>query len=253
MDCPSEENLIRMKLQGIPEIHHLQFDLQRHSLIISHSGNLTHIIQTLDSLNLGSQFQGTADPIEAEDSSQSMQRRLLWIVLGINFIFFAIEMIAGWIGQSMGLIADSLDMLADSLVYGLSLLAVGTAVYRQKQLAVFAGILQMLLASLGFVEVIRRVIGLEKNPDYVLMVLIAALALIANSYCLYLLQKSKSKEAHMQASMIFTSNDILINVGVILAGLLVFLTSSPLPDLIIGSLVFILVLRGAWRILQLAR
>jgi len=79
------------------------------------------------------------------------------------------------------------------------------------------------------------------------------LALIANSVCLYLLQKSKSEEAHMKATMIFTSNDIIINTGVILAGILVLLTQSKYPDLIIGSIVFLIVVRGALRILKLGK
>ena len=44
--------------------------------------------------------------------------------------------------------------------------------------------------------------------------------------------------------MIFTSNDIIINTGVILAGILVLLTQSKYPDLIIGSIVFLIVVRG---------
>jgi Co/Zn/Cd efflux system component len=85
------------------------------------------------------------------------------------------------------------------------------------------------------------------------MIIISILALIANAWCLYLLQKSKSQQAHMKASMIFTSNDILINAGVILAGLMVLWLDSSLPDLIIGAFVFILVSLGAWRILKLAK
>ena len=57
----------------------------------------------------------------------------------------------------------------------------------------------------------------------------------------------------MKASMIFTSNDIIINAGVIIAGILVSPLSDRLPDLIIGSVVFVIVLRGAFRILKLAK
>ncbi len=57
----------------------------------------------------------------------------------------------------------------------------------------------------------------------------------------------------MQASMIFTSNDIIINTGVIVAGLLVHWTHSNLPDLLIGLIVFLLVMRGARSILQLGK
>ncbi len=78
-----------------------------------------------------------------------------------------------------------------------------------------------------------------QNHDYCFHI-----ALIANSVCLYLLQKSKSEEAHMKATMIFTSNDIIINTGVIAAGVLVLLTQSKYPDLIIGAIVFLIVVRG---------
>jgi Co/Zn/Cd efflux system component len=67
-----------------------------------------------------------------------------------------------------------------------------------------------------------------------------------------LLQKIKGKEeAHMKASLIFTSNDVIINLGVIAAGFLVNLLNSNKPDLIIGTIVFIIVIRGAIRILKI--
>lgn len=84
------------------------------------------------------------------------------------------------------------------------------------------------------------------------MIIISVFALIANAICLYLLIKSKSNEAHMRASMIFTSNDVVINFGVIIAGILVLWLQSALPDLVIGSIVFLLVISGAARILKLA-
>jgi Co/Zn/Cd efflux system component len=85
------------------------------------------------------------------------------------------------------------------------------------------------------------------------MIVVSTFALVGNGICLYLLQKSKSQEAHMKASMIFTSNDVIINIGVITAGILVHLLDSNKPDLIIGAIVFILVIQGAFRILKLGK
>jgi Co/Zn/Cd efflux system component len=162
-------------------------------------------------------------------------------VLIINFLFFGLEMLFGIFSGSMGLIADSLDMLADSVVYALALIAVGGTIALKNNIARFAGYFQVLLAIVGFVEVIRRFMGIEAMPDFKTMIVVSVLALIANVFCLYLLQKNKSKEAHMQASMIFTSNDVIINSGVIVAGLLVNWLNSSYPDLIIGALVFLIV------------
>ena len=163
-------------------------------------------------------------------------------------------MTTGIISKSMGLVADSLDMLADSFVYGISLFAVGGTLIKKKRIAKLAGYFQITLAIIGFVEVLRRFFGNEKLPDFSTMIIVSIFALIANGICLYILQKSKSKEdAHMKASMIFTSNDVIINLGVIIAGILVNYLSSNKPDLIIGIIVFILVIQGALRILKLSK
>ena len=254
MDCPSEENLIRMKLDGISSIAKLDFDIPNRKLTVFHSGEIDQIEKSVIEMNLGGKKISTEQTDQTEFNENANQKKLLWSVLAINFAFFIIEMTTGLISKSMGLIADSLDMLADSFVYGLSLLAVGGTVIKKKRIAKLAGYFQILLAIIGFVEVLRRFFGDEKLPDFSTMIIVSIFALIANGICLYILQKSKSKEeAHMKASMIFTSNDVVINLGVITAGLLVKWLHSSKPDLMIGTIVFGLVIQGAIRILKLSK
>ena len=90
-------------------------------------------------------------------------------------------------------------------------------------------------------------------PDFRMMIGVSILAICVNTYCLYLLRQSNDKDVHMQASMIFTSNDIIINFGVVTAGILVMRLNSDIPDLLIGLAVFCIVMRGAFRILKLAK
>lgn len=254
MDCPSEENLIRMKLDGISSIANLDFDIPNRRLTVFHSGETNQIEASVLELNLGGKKISTEQTNEIDFKENANQKKLLWSVLAINFAFFIIEMATGIISKSMGLVADSLDMLADSFVYGISLFAVGGTLIKKKRIAKLAGYFQITLAIIGFVEVLRRFLGDEKLPNFSTMIIISIFALIANGICLYILQKSKSKEeAHMKASMIFTSNDVIINLGVIIAGLLVNWLSSNKPDLIIGTIVFALVIQGAFRILKLSK
>jgi len=254
MDCPTEEQLIRMKLETIPGIIHLKFGFNRRELEVYHAENFPEIETALQSLNFGAQkisSQLTDQNFKTDEHQQ--QRRILWWVLGLNFAFFIIEMATGIIAKSMGLIADSLDMLGDAIVYILSLWAVGASIFRQKRVAYISGYFQLFLAGLGLLTIIRRFFSQNEMPDYKIMMAIASFALIANAISLILLQKAKSDEAHMKASMIFTSNDILINLGVIIAGWLVMQTHSKYPDLIIGTLIFILVVQGAFRIIKLSK
>ena len=252
MDCAAEESLVRMQLDGVAAVKSLDFDLSARKVAVYHEGQLGEIESALKQLGLGSKLVETGETEEAAPES-AQQRRLLWVVLLINFLFFVLEMTTGFLSGSMGLVADSLDMLADALVYGLSLLAVGASVARKKSVARWSGYFQVTLAVLGFVEVMRRFFGVEALPDFRTMIGVSVLALIANGFCLYLLGRSKDKEAHMQASMIFTSNDVIINIGVITAGVLVLWLGSGIPDLIIGGVVFVVVTLGAVRILRLAR
>ena len=174
----------------------------------------------------------------------------LHALLLINALMFALELTMGLLAQSAGLIADSLDMFADAAVYGVALLAVGQAASRQLGAARLAGLVQGLLALLLLAEVARRwLYGSE--PQSWLMMGVGLLALLANLACLMLIHGQRHGGVHMRASWIFSANDVLANLGVIIAGSLVLWTGAAWPDLLIGSLVGLLVLLGAWRILRL--
>ena len=254
MDCPSEEQMIRMKLEPYGEVKQLTFDIPNRKLAVYHTEEVDEIHHAISELKLSEQLLDSEDDIELPlASDDSNQRKILWWVLVINFGFFVVEMTTGWISNSMGLIADSLDMLADSIVYALSLFAVGTTIVRKKKVAKISGYFQMGLALMGFSEVLRRFFSVSETPLFQWMIIISVLALIGNLVSLWLINKAKSNEAHMQASAIFTSNDIIVNGGVILAGVLVFWLDSKLPDLIIGAIVFSFVIRGAIKILQLSK
>jgi Co/Zn/Cd efflux system component len=255
MDCSAEEQMVRMKLEDVNSILKLEFNLPERTLIVFHYNENDLITNKINELQLDSKLirSDIIGKDEEPSEDESKQTKLLWTVLVINFGFFAIEMTTGLLSRSMGLVADSLDMFADAAVYGLSLLAIGKALSTKKFVAKLAGYFQFTLAVLGFSEVVRRFIGFEGMPDFKTMIIVSIFALMANILSLYLLQKTKSKEAHLQASMIFTSNDIIVNGGVIVAGILVNLLSSKIPDLVIGAIVFSVVIRGSFRILKLAK
>ncbi len=254
MDCPSEENLIRMKLDEISSIANLDFDIPGRKLTVFHSGEIDQIEKSILDLNLGGKKISTNQTDQTDFKENTNQKKLLWSVLAINFAFFIIEMTTGLISKSMGLVADSLDMLADSFVYGISLFAVGGTLIKKKRIAKLAGYFQITLAVIGFIEILRRFFGDERLPDFSTMIIVSIFALIANGICLYILQKSKSREeAHMKASLIFTSNDVVINLGVIVAGIMVNWLNSNKPDMIIGTIVFALVIQGAFRILKISK
>jgi cation diffusion facilitator family transporter len=180
------------------------------------------------------------------------ERKVLWILLAINALMFFVEFSVGLLAESTGLIADSLDMLADAGVYGISLYAVGKTLRDKAHAASVSGVFQILLSMAVVADVIRKyIVGSEPLSD--LMMVVGLLALTANVICLALISKHRNGEVHMRASWIFSTNDVLANLGVISAGALVHFTGSRLPDLIIGLMISGLVLYGGIRIVGEAR
>ncbi|RLD55664.1 MAG: cation transporter [Bacteroidetes bacterium] len=254
MTCGSEESLIRIKISQFKEIKAMCFDLEKRTLTLILKKENPKINDAIFSLNLSCKVLATEETNEDIDINlDKKQSKILWLVLLINLAFFIIEMTTGLISKSMGLVADSLDMLSDSFVYAISLFAVGGTLVRKKRVTKLAGYFQIILAVLGFSEVIRRFLEIEQIPDFSIMIIVSIFALIANGISLYLMLQSKNKEEiHMKASLIFTSNDIIINLSVIVAGFIVMFTGSLIPDLIIACIVFVIVIRGAFRILKLS-
>ena len=118
MDCPSEEQMVRLKLQGYEQIEKLEFDIPNRKLKVFHNGQKDQLFSALESLNLDTTLISTEKTEEfLEIEPHGKERKLLWTVLIINVSFFAIEIFTGLIANSMGLVADSLDMLADGIVY----------------------------------------------------------------------------------------------------------------------------------------
>lgn len=255
MDCPSEENMIRMALSNIDGIDSLEFDLAKRQLDVRHSGGLQPIIDKLAPLGLGarlleSKLSTGGLPAAADAAEDAAEARTLRILLGINAVMFVVEMAWGLIAQSTGLVADSLDMFADAAVYGLALYAVGRAATLKTRAAHIAGWLQMVLALGALAEVIRRAL-FGSEPESALMMSVGTVALVANVTCLVLIAKKRDRGAHMKASYIFSANDVIANMGVIIAGALVTWTASPYPDLVVGTIIGVIVLNGARRILAL--
>lgn len=178
----------------------------------------------------------------------ALERRALWALLAVNATMFVGEAFTGWLAQSTGLAADSLDMLADASVYGITLWAVGRSHALQTRAAAASGTLQVVLGVGVLLDVGRRYLY-GSEPVSGLMMSVGAVALIANLSCLAIISKHRHGGVHMRASWIFSTNDVIANLGVIISGVLVRVSGHRLPDLIIGGLISVLVLRGGLRIL----
>lgn len=244
-----------MRLEEVQGIKNLDFNIPERELSVIHEGSPDKLLESLIPLNFDASIKSTikTESIDADYTSNAHdESRLLKKLFAINAVMFLFELILGLVAESIGLISDSFDMLADSGVYLISLYAVGKTIQVKKKSALTNGIFQIIIGVGILLETVRRFIyGSDPEPSY--MIAVSLVALMANVYCMVLLSKHKNGEVHLKASYICSSTDVMANMGVIIAGALVFFLKSPYPDLVIGLIVTGIVMRGALSILQLAK
>ena len=184
-----------------------------------------------------------------KEPTQAAERRALSTLLALNGAMFVIEVIAGLTADSMGLVADGLDMLADAAVYGLSLYAVGRPASAKVRAALGAGYAQLALAAAAIVKLGFALVR-GSAPDALPMVGISLLALGVNVWSLAILKHYRRGEVHLRAAWIFSATDVQVNLAVMLAAVLVTVTASGIPDLVIAGGICVLILRSVLRILR---
>ena len=176
-------------------------------------------------------------------------RRVLWIVLAINALMFMVEGVAGILAHSTSLLADALDMLGDALVYGFSLFVIARSLRWQAGAAMAKGSF-MLVFGLGVLAEAGYKIFHPIMPGVGTMGTIGALALAANAICFALLYRHRADNLNMSSTWLCSRNDVIANVGVLVAAGAAYLLASRWPDIIVGCIIAALFLRSAFSVLR---
>ena len=186
------------------------------------------------------------------DGMSQAYRRVLWIVIGINAVMFAVEMAAGIFAGSQALKADALDFLGDTLTYGISLYVIGMAVNVRATAALIKGFSLGAMGLWVFGSTAYQVLILGV-PNATVMGGIGFLALAANLTCFLILMRFRNGDANVRSVWLCTRNDVIGNVAVIGAAGAVLLTGSAWPDLVVAGFMAGLFLWSAVQIVRQAQ
>lgn len=191
------------------------------------------------------------DEIGLGEHSNAQDRSILRKVLTINLAQSALGVGVGLWASSTAVIGAGLDNLADAAVYAVGIYAVGRSVAAKVAAARLSGWLLIALSVLLLAEVVRRFLGAEEPVGPAMMVM-AALNVSVNFYCLRLLRRHRGQDVNFKASAIFTSNDSIVNLSILVSGLLVMWAGSNVPDLVLGVVVALVAANGGREILEQA-
>jgi len=183
---------------------------------------------------------------------RAQHTRVLYVVLAINAVMFLVEGIAGWLGHSTSLLADGLDMLGDALVYAFSLYVVNRSLRWQAAGASIKGLFMLAFGVGVLVEATHKAL-VPVMPDAAIMGVIGVLALAANAACFGLLYRHHADNVNMSSTWLYSRNDLLANVGVLVAAWTGHAFGSRWPDIVVGAIIAGLFVGSAVHVLRDAR
>ena len=175
--------------------------------------------------------------------------KVLWIVLAINAVMFVVEGSAGFLAHSTSLLADALDMLGDALVYGFSIFVLARSLRWQAGAALAKGGFMIVFGVGVMAEAVHKILY-PVMPGVETMGIIGCIALAANLVCFFLLYRHRGDNLNMSSTWICSRNDLIANVGILIAAASSYLLVSRWPDILMGGIIAALFLSSAWGVIH---
>ncbi|WP_427706792.1 CDF family zinc efflux transporter CzrB [Staphylococcus parequorum] len=188
-------------------------------------------------------------------------KKILLISFLIIGIFMIVEIIGGFVSNSLALLSDGLHMFSDTISLGVALLAFiyaerhanrhKTFGYKRFEIlaALFNGVTLFVIGIIIIVEAIGRFF----NPQEVQsteMFIISVTGLIVNLIVAYLMFKGgdTSHNINMRGAFLHVLGDLLGSVGAIIAAVLIWSFNLTIADPIASIIVSVLIIRSSWGI-----
>lgn len=185
----------------------------------------------------------------ALEAMRVKQSKTLKIVLLINVILFCLTAFYGWTANSTGLMSESIDDFGDAVTYALSLYVIYKSNQMKAKVAFVKGCLILIGALFVLSQVIKHVID-NTVPIFETMGVVGFTALLLNLTCFFLLTKYREQDINMSSVWECSRNDILNNVSIIVASVLVWLTNLGWADIAVGLVLSLLLLKSSFKVLR---
>ena len=206
---------------------------------------------------VGQEHDGHARPEAFADE----RRRVLWLVLIVNAVYLVVEVVGGFLFDSLSLLADGAHMFSDVTGLGIALIAQALVLrpasprhsYGLQRAEVLGALANgvLLVASAGWiiVEALRR-IGDAPDVNGGGLLAVAVIGLVINLVSAVALSRSAGRSLNMRAAVVHSASDAAASLGVIVAALAIVFVDATWADPAISIGIGVLVLVSAWGLLR---
>lgn len=184
---------------------------------------------------------------------------LIGIILNITFVI--VELVFGFISQSMALITDAGHNFSDVLALLLSWAAAWMIkkqstknyTYGLKKGSILITLFNsvLLLVTLGAItlEAVKR-LSTGTPVEGKTMIIVAAAGILINGFTAFLFLKDKNKDLNIKSAFLHMLTDTFVSLGVVISGIFILLFKVYWLDPLISLLIVIVILQGTWKLLK---
>lgn len=187
--------------------------------------------------------------------------KLLVFGIVLNVIFVILEVLAGVFYDSLALLSDAghnfSDVIALLLALGafklLSIAPNKEFTYGYRKTTILAAMLNALILLLAVGMIFWESFERWFNPvivDGTITSAVAFIGIIINGFTAWLFFKDKEKDLNVKGAYLHMMADMLVSVGVVFSGLLIYFTNIYWIDTIVSWVIGLLIVISTWNLLK---
>lgn len=254
MDCADDAREIEEAARGSGAVENVRVSVasQIMTLDLNPAGAQQTVIHAVNSIGYRLEPIHDDQDVPSAVHTTPAYRRALWVVIILNVGYGIIEMVGGFLSDSQALKADALDFVGDGLITFLGVLAIGWGLAWRARSALIQGIF---LGVLGISVLVNTVLRLAEGyvPEAGMMGVFGLIALAINLASTAVLLPHRAGDSNVRAVWMFSRNDAIGNLAVVIAAVVVGWLDASWPDIIVAFVIVGLFLHSSSVIIRDAR
>ena len=205
--------------------------------------------------------QGHNHGHHGHDHGVSNFNRAFAIGIGLNLGFVVVEVVFGWLSNSVALLADAghnaSDVLSLMLAWGASVLARRRPSHRHtygmRGSTVLVSLFNALLLLLAMGGITWETLQRLHHPEPIVgstMITVAAVGIVINTATALMFLSGRKQDLNLRGAFLHMAADAGVSLGVVIAGVAIVLTGWQWLDPAISLLIVAVVIVGTWDLLK---
>lgn len=185
----------------------------------------------------------------------------LTFALIITSSYLVVEVVAGFITQSLALLSDAAHMLTDAMALAIALIAIKVAqrpadskrTFGYQRFEILAALFNALMLFVVAIYILYEAYQRINNPPEIQsvgMLIVATIGLIINLVSMWMLYSNSKDSLNVKGAYLEVLSDALGSVGVIIGAIMIYFTDWYWVDTLVAVLIGFWVLPRTWILLK---